>query len=285
MIDGEELANAQPIKAIKASVSHIPEDRTQVGSAPNLSITDNTIMKCYREAPIGNGVTINHRNARTYARGLKDAYDILAPSVHTQARKLSGGNLQKVILAREISTEPKLMVAVQPTRGLDVGAIEAIQRLLLAQREAGTAVLADLGRTGGIIHPQRPHRCHVRRRDYGTLDAEDADVEYNRPDDDRDPLEDIQKGVEAKHEPAYSISVLKNARRIIPKWLPAATSLGAVVVAFIISGIILKLIGGQPLVVAKFFWERHFWQLADLFRHTGQGHAADHGGPGLCGRL
>ena len=72
---------------------------------------------------------------------LKDEYDILAPSVKTEARKLSGGNLQKVILAREISADPQLMIAVQPTRGLDVGAIESIQRLLLEQRESGTAIL------------------------------------------------------------------------------------------------------------------------------------------------
>jgi len=140
-MNGEELANAHPMKAIRARVAHVPEDRAHVGTAPNLSITDNTIMKCYREEPVGNGTTINRPNARTYARKLKNAYEILAPSVHTLARKLSGGNLQKVILAREISTDPELMVAVQPTRGLDVGAIEAIQRLLLRQRDGGTAIL------------------------------------------------------------------------------------------------------------------------------------------------
>ena len=83
----------------------------------------------------------NFATARQRARQLKDQYDILAPSVKTMARKLSGGNLQKVILAREISSDPKLMVAVQPTRGLDVGAIEGIQKLLLEQRENGTAIL------------------------------------------------------------------------------------------------------------------------------------------------
>lgn len=140
-VDGVELANAPPIRAIKAGVAHVPEDRTHVGSAPNLSITDNTIMKQYREAPIGNGVTINRSNARAFAGRLKEAYDILAPSVRTLARKLSGGNLQKVILAREISGNPRLLVAVQPTRGLDVGAIESIQRLILAQRGAGAGVL------------------------------------------------------------------------------------------------------------------------------------------------
>lgn len=141
LVNGKELANAPPIQAIRAGISHVPEDRTHVGTAPNLSITDNTIMKNYRAAPIGNGVTINRNNARAYARSLKQAYDIMAPSVRTMVRKLSGGNLQKVILAREISAEPALMVAVQPTRGLDVGAIESIQQLLLEQRANGTAVL------------------------------------------------------------------------------------------------------------------------------------------------
>jgi len=79
--------------------------------------------------------------ARGLASRLKDEYDIVAPSVDTPARLLSGGNLQRLILAREISAQPKLLVAVQPTRGLDVGAIEGVQRLLLAQREAGAAIL------------------------------------------------------------------------------------------------------------------------------------------------
>jgi simple sugar transport system ATP-binding protein len=106
-----------------------------------MTITENTIMKNYREEPIGNGWSINFTAARQQARQLKEKYAILAPGVRTMARKLSGGNLQKVILAREISLQPQLMVAVQPTRGLDVGAIESIQTLLLEQREQGTAVL------------------------------------------------------------------------------------------------------------------------------------------------
>ena len=141
LINGTEVANQPPITAIRSGAAHIPEDRTHVGSAPNLSITDNTIMKTYRQEPVSTGWSIDFSYARNNARKLKKAYDILAPSVETMARKLSGGNLQKVILAREISMEPRLMVAVQPTRGLDVGAIEAIQTLILAQREEGTAVL------------------------------------------------------------------------------------------------------------------------------------------------
>lgn len=140
-VSGIDLTNQPPLAAILAGVAHIPEDRTRVGSSPNLTITDNVIMKTYRHKPIGNGATIDENRAAEYARSLKQSYDILAPSVQTLARKLSGGNLQKVILAREITTNPKVIVAVQPTRGLDVGAVEAIQRHLLQQRLAGVAIL------------------------------------------------------------------------------------------------------------------------------------------------
>lgn len=140
-INGKEVSNQPPITAIRSGVAHIPEDRHHVGTAPNLSITNNAIMKNYRGQPIGNGWTINFPVARTHTQELKSKYDILAPHVDIPARKLSGGNLQKVILAREITTQPSLLVAMQPTRGLDVGAIEAIQQLLLEQREVGAAIL------------------------------------------------------------------------------------------------------------------------------------------------
>ncbi len=140
-VNGKELANRPVLEAIDAGVAHIPEDRTGTGSAPNLSLTDNLIMKAYRTEPIGHGWTIDSSVARTKAQELKDAYEVSAPSIDTEARLLSGGNLQRLILAREISSQPGLMVAVQPTRGLDVGAIETVHKLLLEQREAGMAVL------------------------------------------------------------------------------------------------------------------------------------------------
>jgi general nucleoside transport system ATP-binding protein len=106
-----------------------------------LSITDNLIMKGYRSPPISHGWSMDIGVASSQARKLRQDYEIIVPTVETPARLLSGGNLQRVILAREISAGPKLMIAMQPTRGLDVGAIEGVQRLLLAQREAGAAVL------------------------------------------------------------------------------------------------------------------------------------------------
>ena len=140
-INGTEVSNCAPDKAINCGMAHIPEDRTGVGSAPNLSVTNNVIMKNYAESPISNGWRINYPAAHDHAVELKDGYDIQTPNVETQARKLSGGNLQKLILAREISGKPQLIVAMQPTRGLDVGAIEGIQKLLLEQRSSGAAIL------------------------------------------------------------------------------------------------------------------------------------------------
>ena len=177
IVNGVEVSNQPPITAIRSGVSHVPEDRTRVGSAPNMSITSNTIMKCYREAPVGTGMSINFTTATELATGLKDQYDILAPSVQTLARKLSGGNLQKVILAREISSNPQLMIAVQPTRGLDVGAIEAIQNHLLAQRDAGTAILLVSEELDELLALSDRIAVIYEGEIMGTLNADEATVE------------------------------------------------------------------------------------------------------------
>jgi simple sugar transport system ATP-binding protein len=141
LVQGEDITNRPARLAIHKGVAHVPEDRAHVGSAPNLSITDNVIMKSYRHPPLAKGGSLDRGAARRHAERLKEEYAILAPSVDTSVRLLSGGNLQRVILARELSAKPQLLIAMQPTRGLDVGAIEGVQRLLLAQREAGAAML------------------------------------------------------------------------------------------------------------------------------------------------
>jgi general nucleoside transport system ATP-binding protein len=140
-LNGAIVSNRDTLYGIQHGMSYVPEDRTHVGSAPNLSVTDNVIMKNYRKPPIAKGSLLDMTAATNFAKDLKQAYDIIVPTVETPVRLLSGGNLQRVILAREISGKPNFMVAVQPTRGLDVGAIEGVHRLLLTQREAGAAVL------------------------------------------------------------------------------------------------------------------------------------------------
>lgn len=176
-VNGQEVANKPPIATISGGVSHVPEDRTKVGTAPNLTITENTILKSYRQPPIGSGWGIDFSTATENARELKEQYDILAPNVETQARKLSGGNLQKVILAREISAGPQLMIAVQPTRGLDVGAIEGIQRLLLEQREAGTAILLVSEELEELLALSDRIAAIYEGEIMGVVDAEGANID------------------------------------------------------------------------------------------------------------
>jgi general nucleoside transport system ATP-binding protein len=122
-------------------LAHIPEDRGAVGSVPGLSIAENLILKNFHRAPIAAGWTINRAAVHKNAVRLVDEYQISTPSVDTPTRMLSGGNLQKVILARETSGHPELMIAVHPTRGLDVGATEAVHNILIKQRDAGAAIL------------------------------------------------------------------------------------------------------------------------------------------------
>ena len=140
-VGGHPVANRPASDILGRGVAHVPEDRTTVGSAPNLSLTDNLIMKRYRDAPVANGLFVDDEAARSFAGTLRETYRIASPTVDTQARLLSGGNLQRAILAREMETEPGLLVAVQPTRGLDVGAIESVHRLLLDLRARGGAIL------------------------------------------------------------------------------------------------------------------------------------------------
>lgn len=141
LLEGKDIANKSPEASISAGLAHIPEDRIGVGSAPNLSLTKNVIMKSYDHAPISSAWRVNYTAAGVRAQELKNLYKIQAPNIETQARKLSGGNLQKLILARELSSKPRLIVAMQPTRGLDVGAIEAVLDLLLEERSKGGAIL------------------------------------------------------------------------------------------------------------------------------------------------
>ncbi len=176
-VNGVEMANRSPRESIRQGVGHVPEDRTGVGSAPNLSLADNLIMKSYRDAPVSRGWVIDNGTARRLAEEMRTGYSIAAPSVDTQARLLSGGNLQRLILAREIESKPLLLVAVQPTRGLDVGAIEAVHRLLLAQRDAGAATLLISEDIDEILALADRVAVIYEGRIVGLLEATDADIE------------------------------------------------------------------------------------------------------------
>jgi simple sugar transport system ATP-binding protein len=148
LVRDQDLTNKSPRKFINAGVSHVPGDRLGMGLAGNLPVSDNLIMKGYRSRPLSSGLFLVRNAITEFVRRLIDAFQITTPSPNTPVRALSGGNLQKTILAREITAgeelspdQASLLVAVHPTRGLDVGAAESVQRTLLEQRAQGTAIL------------------------------------------------------------------------------------------------------------------------------------------------
>jgi general nucleoside transport system ATP-binding protein len=140
-VKGRPIRAGDPRAAIAAGVAYVPEDRLGTGLASSLSIASNFALKSYREPSACRGPLLRLRAMRDRAIELIKRYRIDAPGPHAQARQLSGGNLQKVVLAREFSGDPLLLIAAAPTRGLDVGAIETVHAYL---REAATAGLGVL---------------------------------------------------------------------------------------------------------------------------------------------
>jgi ABC-type uncharacterized transport system ATPase subunit len=209
LIGGEPVANRSAAAVIRKGVAHVPEDRTSVGSAPNLSLTDNLIMKRYRDAPVARGWLLDESSARDLAEGLRETYRIAAPTVDTEVRLLSGGNLQRAILAREIETKPGLLIAVQPTRGLDVGAIESVHRLLMAMRTSGTAILLISEELDEILALADRIEVMYEGRFVGSFPAADADIGRigllmtgGDEGDDADPTRQDPPSAEVTREPA-----------------------------------------------------------------------------------
>jgi simple sugar transport system ATP-binding protein len=135
------LTNCSPRQAIEAGVGHVPEDRVGVGLVGDMTVADNLALKGYRGAELARGPVLDGGAIRAFSERMIEAFNIATPGPETQVKFLSGGNLQKTILARELTACGGLLVAVHPTRGLDVGATEAVRRLLLEERDQGTAVL------------------------------------------------------------------------------------------------------------------------------------------------
>src|SRR5438445_4234356 len=139
-IGGADCTHASAREIRERGVGHVPEDRLGTGVAPNLSVADNLLLNRYRDPQFG-GLLLDRRAMLNDARRLMAEFGIRAAGPGAPVRTLSGGNLQRLILARELSIRPRLILAFHPTRGLDVAGTEAVHRLLLRQRRAGAAVL------------------------------------------------------------------------------------------------------------------------------------------------
>ena len=140
-LNGQDITGRSPQEIIALGTAYIPADRNRVGLVLDFSVAENLILKRFHLPPFCVRSILQPRSIAEYAEALVRQFDIRAASAHQALRHLSGGNQQKVALAREVSGRPALIIAAQPTRGLDVGAAEFVMRTILEQRDRGSAIL------------------------------------------------------------------------------------------------------------------------------------------------
>lgn len=140
-LNGRDITNWSPNKIRQVGQAVIPEDRQKRGLVLDFTVEENTVLEKIDKEPFSKKGIINYSNIKDYAKELIERFDIRPPDETLLARSLSGGNQQKIIIAREVTNNPDLLIAAQPTRGLDVGAIEYVHKSLVAQRNDGKAVL------------------------------------------------------------------------------------------------------------------------------------------------
>jgi general nucleoside transport system ATP-binding protein len=141
ILNGKDVTRASPAAHIDAGQSYIPEERMREGAIKDFSVSDNFILEDHGKPPYARWSFMNMKTIRTKTQEMVSLYNVKTPSLDTPLKNLSGGNIQKLILARELSRKPKVLIASQPTRGVDIGASEYIHLRLLEQRQAGTATL------------------------------------------------------------------------------------------------------------------------------------------------
>jgi simple sugar transport system ATP-binding protein len=141
MLDGTPLAGLDVRARRERGVAHIPEDRHRRGLLLEFGLDENAILGVHYRPPVASGALVNDREVRHRTADIIQRFDVRPPNPSLPARALSGGNQQKLIIGREFELPPKLLLVAQPTRGVDIGAIEFIHRKLVALRDAGCAVL------------------------------------------------------------------------------------------------------------------------------------------------
>jgi ABC-type uncharacterized transport system ATPase subunit len=140
-IAGEDITNAGPRRHLDSGLGHIPEDRLRRGLVLEFTLAENLALHDYRKAPNSRFGWLQPRRIIAWARGLLEEFDVRGGGPESRASGLSGGNQQKVVVAREVERDPRVLIAAQPTRGLDVGAIEFVHRRLVLERDEGRAIL------------------------------------------------------------------------------------------------------------------------------------------------
>jgi len=140
-VSGQEISTPAPSKIRKLGLAYVPEERMRDGAIGDFTVAENLMLVAYRSNPFTKRGMLNRSAIAERCRQLVQGYKVKTPTIHTPTRHLSGGNIQKVVIAREFSSEASVLVVAQPTRGVDIGAAEYIHERLLDQRSQGSAIL------------------------------------------------------------------------------------------------------------------------------------------------
>jgi len=176
MLEANDLTECSARKIADLGVAHVPTERIRMGTVPSMSIRENLILKSYRSPAFCRWSILNEKAAYENACKLMKEYEISAPHDGTAAKNLSGGNIQRMVLARELSGSPRFVVAAHPTYGLDVGATEQVRKVLLDQRDHGAAILLISEDLDEILQLSDRILVIYEGQVMGIMPAEGADV-------------------------------------------------------------------------------------------------------------
>jgi simple sugar transport system ATP-binding protein len=176
-LKGRDITNLPPRDLYNLNLAHIPEDRQRIGLVLDFTLEENAMLEVYYRPPFARGLRVNHEAIKEHTQRLIQQYDIRTSGSSSKTRLLSGGNQQKLILARELDRRPDLLIAVQPTRGLDIGATEFVHQQILAQRKQGAAILYISTELEEIMKLSDRIAVFFKGQIVGLLEACQADLE------------------------------------------------------------------------------------------------------------
>jgi len=176
-INGEDITNKTPHEIFESKIANIPQDRQKRGLVLDFKVSENMILENHNKDPFAKNSVLQHNNISEFANLLIKKFDVRPMDEHKKAGTLSGGNQQKVIIAREVTNDPDLLIAAQPTRGLDVGAIEFVHESLVKQRDADKAVLLVSLELDEVMNVSDRIVVIYEGKIVGDIDAKEATME------------------------------------------------------------------------------------------------------------